>query len=329
MVDEIRLASVGDAGHFNLRHGLGQIEGLSYVAAASDGYGEPQVLSWEAVPTFGDFRRMLDEVQPDVVTVGGWYAHNGEVALACLRRGIHVVTDKPAVNSWDELAQARTLCAADPTLHLLTEFGSRMHPAFVAAQRAVAAGEIGTPVLLTAQKSYRLGVRPDFFKQRAHFSGLVMWVLSHALDFTRWASGLEYERFFGWQGNLSRPDYGEMEDHVAVTARMDNGAAAVLTADYVRPDAAATHGDDRLRIAGSEGIVEVRDGSCMLMTHDKPQQVIGDGEPAGDGLARELVATLRGQGSGRFSTAETLRTHGAMLAARDAADQEAVVLVER
>jgi predicted dehydrogenase len=255
-----------------------------------------------------------------VATLGCWYAHNGKVALECLERGIHVVTDKPAVNTWAEWSAAEALTRMHPDLYLLTEFGTRVNPAYRAAFDAVQQGRIGRPVLVRAQKSYRFGVRPAFFKQREHFAGLVMWVASHALDYMRWVSGLEFTSFQGLQGNVSQPDYGEMEDHVALLAEMTGDATATLTADYLRPDSAPTHGDDRLRVAGTRGIVEVIDGICTLITHEEPPEVIGRG-PAGDlATAQELVDTLRGNGQGLFSTAETLRTHRAMLAARDAAD---------
>ena len=111
-----------------------------------------------------------------------------------------------------------------------------------------------------------------------------------------------------------------MEDHVALAARMEGGATAILTADFLRPQQAPTHGDDRLRIAGSQGIVEVLHEECTLVTHEAAPQVIGRGPTENIAVAREFVATLRGQGRGVFSAAETLRMARALLAARDAAD---------
>ena len=193
MLDKIRVASIGDAGHFYIAAGLGKIEGLEYVAAASDGYGGARLLANDpGIPVYEDYRRMLDAVRPDVASLGCWYAHNGQLALECLRRGIHVFTDKPALNSWEEWQEAREICAVHPQLCFLTEFEARLNPAFRAAHDAVREGRIGRPVLASAQKSYRFGAaRPDFYRRREHFAGLVMWVASHGLDFMSWASGLD------------------------------------------------------------------------------------------------------------------------------------------
>ena len=329
MADTLRVASIGDSGHFNIAAAFGTIRGVRYVSAASDGYGEARVLTaGAAIPVYErGYLEMLDQVRPDVATLGCWYAHNGEVALECLRRGIHVITDKPALNTWAQLAEAERLCAADPRLVFITEFPFRMNPAFRAAREAVRSGRVGQPVLITAQKSYRFGTRPDFFRKREHFAGLVMWVASHALDFASWTSGLGYLSFQGLQGNLSRRDYGEMEDHAALLARLEGGATATITADYLRPAMAPSHGDDRLRLAGTRGIVEVVDEICTLLSNDAEPQVIGRGPTPPLAVANEYVATLMGEGSGFYSSAETLRMARFLLAARDAADTGQVVQV--
>jgi predicted dehydrogenase len=324
MSSEIRVVSIGGSGHFYLAAGLGKIPGLAYVGAAGDGYGGPaRLLGGEgSAPLYDNWRRMLDETRPDAATLGCWYAHNGAAALECLRRGIHVITDKPAVNSWEELAEAEALCAGNPSLHFITEFAMRMDPPFAAARQAVQAGRIGRPVLISAQKSYKFGAsRPDFYKQRAHFGGIVMWVASHALDFARWVSGLEYVRFQGLQGNLTHPEYGEMEDHLALLMELSGGAKGVLTADFLRPAKAPTHGDDRLRIVGAQGVIEVRDGECRLLSNNGEPELLAQGAASALDVAQEYVATLRGAGQGIFSSAETLITARALLAARDAADQ--------
>jgi len=47
------------------------------------------------------------------------------------------------------------------------------------------------------------------------------------------------------------------EDHAGLLLRLANGGTATCHLDFLRPEAAPTHGDDGLRIAGSEGVLEV------------------------------------------------------------------------
>lgn len=322
-MDEIRVALIGATGHFYIAGGFGVIPGLTPVGCAPDGFSR-DVYARAAefkCPVYDDYRRLLDETKPNVVYLACWYAHNGEVALECLRRGLHVLSEKPPLNSWEQWRQARELCAADPNRHYLTEFNLRAGDAWRAAREAVAGGAIGRPVLIRAQKSYRFGAsRPDFYRCREHYGGTLLWVASHALDLVTWASGLDYVSFSGLQGNLSRPGYGEMEDHVVVMSRLAGGATAVTTADFLRPEKAPTHGDDRLRIAGTDGLVEVIDGRCVLLGNHEEPRVLAESAEASESVAAKFVNTLRGDGDGTFSTAETLRVAGCLLAAREAVD---------
>ena len=66
-----------------------------------------------------------------------------------------------------------------------------------------------------------------------------------------------------------------MEDVTAAVYKLDNGGLATLHMDYLRPDAAPGHGDDRLRLAGTKGIVEYMEalGVVVLSPKSEPYQV--------------------------------------------------------
>ena len=68
----------------------------------------------------------------------------------------------------------------------------------------------------------------------------------------------------------------------AFVLTMQNGGVAAVTLDYLRPEAAPTHGDERLRIAGSEGVIETAlvERRVTLSTADRPPRTLPL-EPAG------------------------------------------------
>ena len=45
--------------------------------------------------THDDYRRMLREVECDAVAVGDYFARRGEIVIAALEAGKHVIADKP------------------------------------------------------------------------------------------------------------------------------------------------------------------------------------------------------------------------------------------
>jgi len=232
-----------------------------------------------------------------------------------------VLSDKPVAATWEQLETLEQVC--DDSSVLLTEFDFRANPAFRAASIAVQDGLIGEPVLVTAQKSYRFGNRPEFYQRREDYGGTLLWIASHGIDAIDYVTGCRLTRVTGTGGNVAKPDYGEMEDHITAIYQMANGGSAVVHADLLRPSEAPTHGDDRIRVVGSQGQVEVRDGVCTLTTNERgPTDITATGAAAD--RVRDFTAALNGDTS-LLSTRHSLAMARVLLASRDACDQQAWV----
>jgi predicted dehydrogenase len=321
----MKLGFIGGWGHHYVRQLLKPDQSPIPIQAAvcGDGYdtqaAERLFGTLSSAVWFDDPIRMFNEFQPNAVSIGSIYGHNGDLIAQALRRKIPTVSDKPIAASWEQLGILRDLCR-DPNQIVLTEFDFRCRPEFRAAWAAITEGLIGDVVLVTAQKSYRFGTRPPWYAERAKYGGTLLWIASHGIDAVQWVTGRRITQVIGRQGNVSKPDFGSMEDHLAVLMALDNGGSAVCHADYLRPAASETHGDDRLRIAGSEGVIEVRDSRCKWMSRRQRELDItdrGDVRP----IHLELLAALRGEESPWFSTSASLSTAQVLLHARDAADE--------
>ena len=180
---------------------------------------------------------------------------------------------------------------------LLTEFDFRSRPEFRAAREIIRTGRIGVPVLVTAQKSYRFNQRPKWYGDRALYAGTMLWIASHAIDAIWFSTGKKLVAVTGRQGNVSKPAFGTMEDHCAALFELEGGGTGIAHADYLRPDKNKTHGDDRLRVAGSEGVVEVRDRKCMLLDKDGGEEDVTN-LVATKPIYAELLAAARGESDG-------------------------------
>ena len=324
MPQTLRVAVIGGSGHQSLTSAFGKT--ARCVAIAADGLDEGAKaylsLPWAAdAPYFGDWRKMLDEVKPEVISLGAWPARNAEYILAALNRGMHVVSDKPIATTPEELGQIHDALRNSPNLHMMTEFTMRAAPIYMAARDAVRSGKVGDVALVTAQKSYRFGSsRPDYYRKRSSFPGTIMYVGCHVIDLAYWITGLKYTAAVaGLQGNIARREYGEFEDHAIIMLKMEKGVDVSMNMDYLRPATAPTHGDDRIRIAGSMGVIECRDDKCVIITQDQPPTELASGGHAIEpGL--EMVETLRGRGRGIYSTADSLYIAGVLIKARECAD---------
>lgn len=319
----MRLGFIGGYGHHYLRAALDDADCDVKAVAIAPGRNDAEPTRQRFADDLGsatwydDAAALLDEFKPDVVNVGTMYAHNAKAILVALERGIPVVSDKPIAATWDDLAAVREAAGDGGTV--LTEFEFRARSDFRAAAEAVRRGNIGDPVLATAQKSYRFGVRPDFYRRREDYGSTMLWVASHGIDALCFVTDQQLTGVVGMHGNVSRPDYDTMEDHCAATFSFVGGGTGIVHADLLRPSGMKTHGDDRLRLVGSNGILEVRDERCVLTTHDQETRDITDSVQPRP-LHRELLAAaLEGDGTW-FSTATSLETAAYLLHARDAAD---------
>ena len=80
----------------------------------------------------------------------------------------------------------------------------------------------------------------------------------------------------GREGTTAHPDFPACGSQAAFVLTMHNGGVASVTLDYLRPEAAPTHGDERLRIAGSRGVIETAlvERKVTLITADKPPRTL-------------------------------------------------------
>src|SRR5439155_548896 len=83
--------------------------------------------------------------------------------------------------------------------------------------------------------------------------------------------------------------------------QLDRGGTGIVHADYFRPEKTPTHGDDRLRVAGTKGIVEVRAGCCTLLGENGVELDITDSVEVRP-MHEELLAALRGEANDLFNT---------------------------
>lgn len=228
-----------------------------------------------AAKYFNDWRRMLDEARLDMVSVCTPNGPRSEAILACLDRKLHVMAEKPLALTRRDLDRIR-LSLEQARVKLGTILPMRFDPEYMALRRAVAGGEIGQVINITSQKSYKAGSRPEWMKKMSSYGGTIPWIGIHMIDLMRFTSRREMTEAFSYRAQIEAPaGIGEMENTTGSIFRLDNGGVATLHMDYCRPESSPTHGDDRLRLAGTKGVVEymAATGVTLLKEGSKPEVV--------------------------------------------------------
>jgi len=273
--------------------------------------------------TFTNPQEMLEQAPLDLVGICGTDSERAEMILAAAERGIHVIAEKPLTKELDELERVRA-AVEDSGIALTMLLTMRYEPAYRTMRRVIAEGAVGEVCLATMQKSYRLGDRPQWQRDKATFAGIIPFIGIHALDLIRWTTGREFVEGYAYCANTAHPDMRDMEDNATVAIQLDNGGSASARLDYCRPAAAPTHGDDRLRVAGNLGVIEsMQQGEkVVLITQDEGPRELELGEKV-DQFA-DFVASIEGGSACDVPAEDCFRMTEVCLKLREAAGSGSV-----
>jgi len=325
----IRAGLIGRDGHAGIMlRSIPNLKNVEWVAYAKGEPGEDAAWikkqrAWtKNTRVYTHYQEMLAQADLDVVAVCLPFYQNAGAAMEAARHGVNVLSEKPAATTLEDLDRLEQ-AVRESGIHYSVMLDMRGMPIFQAAHKAVRGGAVGEPILVTGQKSYIWGDdRPWYYKQRKTYGGTIAWVGIHALDYMRWVTGQDYARVAAWESNKAHPRYPGCEDNVGLVFRLENGGTATCHLDYLRPPKAPTHGDSRLRVAGSEGVLEAFEvGERVSLISPKGATGSLPLPPAVD-LFAKFVGAMRGEEKPLVSAEDSLSITRVCLKAREAADQE-------
>jgi len=178
-------------------------------------------------------------------------------AIASLRAGRHVYAEKPAAFSDRELEEI--LAVADAEGREFHEMADTVfQQPFFAMRQFVCSGRLGTIVQIWAQKSY-----PASFDRRpqdeAIDGGLTRQAAIHAVRMVEHISGLQVADVDTRETQLGNPLGGGLRTASCLSMTLENGGLATVVANYCNPRGFGRHGNDQVRIFGTEGMAEITD----------------------------------------------------------------------
>lgn len=323
----MRLAIIGLKGHQTVVTEGAKLLGDVELVAYSDDEPSMHKKFLSRVPTatkaqsYTDWKMLLQHAVFDVACVADENGVRVEQLLALIERGVDIVSEKPLTTTLADLARVEAALAKSKS-HLTMLLTMRHENPYIEVKRLVAEGAIGKVCQVEAQKSYRLESRLEWFKHKDRLGGIIPYIGIHPVDLIRWTTGLEFTHVAGFQGTEGyRDSMGETESHASLLFKMSNGASAVARLDYLRPHASDSHGDDRLRIAGTEGIIEVLppNKTIQLVTNKKGPETITP-KPTNN-LFVEFVHAIKQNRLSRIPAADCILATRLVLKAREAAER--------
>ena len=257
-----RFAAIG----LDHRHVYDLTAGLLAEGAVCAGYNpdttDPRVLAgfrkrFPDVPAV-ETERLLDDPAIDFIVLSARPCDRADLAIAAMRRGKDVMSDKPGVTTVAQLDAVRRAVAETGRIWSIC-VGRVASPAIQAALQVVRSGELGRLVQVVSLAPHRLNraLRPGWFFDKPAYGGIINDIGVHAIDtFLAFADAPDAEIASATIGAFGTDPPG-FEDFAELILQTP-AVRGYCRMDWFTPDGLPTWGDGRLFLVGSEGSLELR-----------------------------------------------------------------------
>lgn len=325
----MRIAIIGSSGHINYVIDGIRVEKSCEVVGIAPGTKDEKmdkVLKMLGDSFKGkfyeDYERMLRELKPDIAVVACHFGEIAKVNIKALEYGCHLFTEKPIATKLEDLEKLKEVYKGSKK-HLCAMFGIRYRPWFLTAYNLVKSGSIGEIRLINTQKSYKLGRRDEFYKKRETYGGTIPWVGIHAIDWIYWFTGKKFKSVYATHSRKYNKDHGDLEITALCHFTLEDEIFASLSIDYLRPESAPSHDDDRIRIVGTEGIIEILFNKVYLINKEYQGQELPLGE--GGNIFLDFLRQIRGEGRCLISAEDSFYVTEIALKTRQSADEGRII----
>jgi UDP-N-acetylglucosamine 3-dehydrogenase len=226
VADPLRIAVIG-LGAMGTNHArvLAALPDAELVAVADSDRARLDALSsGRPLRAYEDYARLLDEEQPQAVTIAVPTRLHAEVAIACIERRVAVLIEKPLAASIDGGERIRA-AAESSGVPLMVGHVERFNPAVEELAGRLREGTLGR---VYQGRTRRVGP----FYPRERDVGVVYDLATHDIDVLRMLLGCEVEQV---QAEVVRGVRTEFDDAIAGLLRFEDGTIAVIEANWLSP----------------------------------------------------------------------------------------------
>ena len=182
------------------------------------------------IKRYTDYKEMIQEVNPELVSIATESGIHAEIALHCIDHGVNVIIEKPMAMSMED---------ADEIIRRSKEKGvkvsachqNRFNIAIQELRKAVESGRFGKLSHGTIHVRWNRG--PQYYEQASlrgtweQDGGALMNQCIHGIDLLRWMMGDEIEEIYGVTRQRFH-HYLEAEDVGLAVVKFKNGAIGTI-----------------------------------------------------------------------------------------------------
>jgi predicted dehydrogenase len=228
--------------------------------ADDDALALPFAARYPQARRVGDRAAVLEDDRLALVVTAAIPAERAAIALAAMRHGRDVMSDKPGMVTLDELDELRRVQAETGRVYSIMYSEHFETRATVRAGELVAAGAIGAVLNTVGLGPHAVhnSARPDWFFDRARYGGVLADIASHQCEqFLFFSDASEGRVLSATVANRAHPDRPGLQDVGDVHLATDRTTGYVRV-DWFTPRGLPVWGDGRLTILGTDGYIELR-----------------------------------------------------------------------
>jgi len=207
------------------------------------------------VKIFADYKEMLNECKPDVVTIATESGKHKDIAVHCLKNGAHVICEKPMALSTSD-AETMIDTARQNNKKLAVCFQNRFNAPVVKTREALEKGRFGK--MLHGMIQVRWNRNEGYYTQAPwrgtweQDGGTLMNQCTHGIDLLQWMMGEDAVRVQAQTRRFMRPI--EAEDFGCAIVEFASGAVGIIegTADVYPKNL-----NETLSLFGTDGSVVI------------------------------------------------------------------------
>ncbi len=188
--------------------------------------------------THSNFRKMIEEVDFDLLVVGDYFGKRGGIISRALEAGKHILSDKPLCTSRKELERIAAL-AEEKGLTVGALLELRYSGNFIKVREMIRKGEIGPvhAISFSGQHPLLLGTRAEWYNEPGKHGGTVNDLLIHSVDTIICTTGMDFKEVISarnWNAGISHlPNF---RNGAQVMLTMENGCGVIGDLTYISPD---------------------------------------------------------------------------------------------
>ena len=184
----------------------------------------------ESIKRYTDYKKMVEELQPELVSIATESGIHAEIALYCIEKGVNLIIEKPMAMSIEDANKIIDL-AEEKNVKVSACHQNRFNVAIQKLRKAVESGRFGK--LSHGSIHVRWNRNAGYYEQAPwrgtweQDGGALMNQCIHGIDLLRWMMGDEIEEIYGATRQQFH-DYLEAEDVGMAVIKFKNGAIGTI-----------------------------------------------------------------------------------------------------